>query len=944
MNLHRPSRLAVALACSLVGPAGSARLQAAADPPHVEPPANPVARPGEQVTLSGEGFGTTPGHVILTGRRIPPESWSETHLSFIVPEDAASGFLRVRPAEGPPSADLPFTVRRTLPAGQIAPYGLQLDDTGLPGAAFLVETDGTCLYGISGFETLCTYALEANEPHRFCSRVHLNQRVADLRVRADHLFCVGDHGLLVYRCADLRAGTTTAAAALAGGSYLGVDVNRDPTGELDGLLLALSEHAPRWGSDQLRVVFYHFVDEELTPLGTFTRTAAPEERQFGVALDPLQRKAYVSGWVTLTGTNKYLLELDTTELSTPALTHREETGHALAADMEAVGTRLWTGVTTTVTGNELFRTYRLGKGTEPVRLDQIITGRVGLGRVARVRVVDHQVTVGCAWFGNRPDVFLLNTFGSDTTPVASLDSLDWAFDVTGLAQPAAPNAGKVLVADEWGGFLTLDYRISPQPGLSHRSDYQWVAAAAMTEGLHLAEDRIYVAGRGAGPWSARAADLGEEAEWRHVDFDWSQPEPQPNPVSAVCTRRDPGAGLLIAALGHEKAMAWGNQILALLYRETPTNIELLAQSAIFDPPGLYSQGVSAVWTETDLVFLTTGSDGFRACVVDPTVPAIAWHRDCTGNGFATNVYGTGLTANCLRHWSAGNTRKLIVGSKPGLLVASPALNLFSLSYPDGVPDRTRPDAPIRVVHDAALECMKWRSISNLDVRPAGWVAAATSAGLALFHLSWVPTLNTMNDAAAWNLIQVPPEAYAPWWEPGWGKDVADVSFGNDTTLYVVKATEGVWRMSIEWDPANRTHRCLATGFYPGVQCGMDYRVELHGWGDPDIATLHHPYGVVADGATAFVTGWSGKVQRLIADPVAGVCLLGMRLQAGQLTIGFTSPFDTRTHVVETTVTLTPPRWAPLSGAVIRQTAPRHYLATCPATTAPVEFHRIRVRP
>jgi hypothetical protein len=911
---------------------------------HLETPNDTSAPTGETVTLQGSGFGFQPGHVVLTGLRITPQSWSDTRIRFVVPEDAASGFLRVRPAQGPPSESILFTVERSLPPGQVAPYGLQLEDTGLPGAALLVETDGAFLYGITGFETLSTYELQDHQPHRFRSRAWLNQRVADLRIREGFLFCVGDHGLLVFRCSDLQEGVTMPTAAIAGGSFIGVDVRPDPTGEEDGLLLALSEHAPRWGSDQLRVVFYRFAEEQLTPLGSYNRAAAAEERQFAVALDPLQRKAYVSGWISLSGEDKYLMELSTTNLAKPTLQHREETGHVLAGDMEAIGNRLWTGVTTTKLGNELFRTYRLHAGTKHLNLDQIITGRAAWGRVARVKVIDHRVTLGSAWFGNRPDIFLLSSFGQDTTAVASLDSLDWAFDVTGLAQPGGSNEGKVIVADEWGGFMTLDYQISPQPGLSHRPDYQWVPAAAMTEGLHLDGDRVYIAGRGAGPWSADHNNLTDESQWRRVDFDWTRAEPQPHPVSAVCTREDPTGGRLIAALGHEKAMAWGNQIIGLLYRETATKIELLAESEAFDPPGLYSQGVSVVWPEPDLVYMTTGTDGVRAYVVDPTIPSITVHQDCREGGFATNLYSTALTAYCLKHWTTGGARKLIVGSKPGLLVGDPALNLFSLSYPQGVPNREQPHAPIRVVHEAALQCMKWKQVESLDVRPSGWVAAATSTGLALFHLSWVPALNAMNGATAWARIHVPPEAYAPWWDSNWGAAVAEVSFGSDNTVYVVKAPEGLWRLAIEWDPANRTQRCMATGYYPGVQCGMDYRIQLHGWANPNIPTLHHPYGVVADGDTAFVTGWSGKVQRLTPAPASGVQVQGMRMRDGLMRLGFTSPFANRTHEVETTTDIGVGNWVNQPAATIHQTADRHYLSTCPTRPDPAGFFRIRVRP
>lgn len=180
----------------------------------------PAARPGDRVTLRGEGFGFRPGTTVLTGRRLVPRAWTDTTVVVEVPDDGASGQVYVRRADGARSNPVAFTAERSLPAGQIAPHGLMLEETGLPGAAFLVETDGTCLNGISGFETLCTYELRESGPHAFRGRTYLNQRVADLRVRDGYLFAAGDHGLLVYRCADLRAGRTEVVVGVARGVVL----------------------------------------------------------------------------------------------------------------------------------------------------------------------------------------------------------------------------------------------------------------------------------------------------------------------------------------------------------------------------------------------------------------------------------------------------------------------------------------------------------------------------------------------------------------------------------------------------------------------------------------------------------------------------------------------------------------------------------------------------
>jgi hypothetical protein len=189
--------------------------------------------------------------------------------------------------------------------------------------------------------------------------------------------------------------------------------------------------------------------------------------------------------------------------------------------------------------------------------------------------------------------------------------------------------------------------------------------------------------------------------------------------------------------------------------------------------------------------------------------------------------------------------------------------VFRIEYPQGVPNRRRPDAPIVVTKQASLNCSSWKTVFHLEVRPSGLLALATSQGLAVFHLDWLPALNRMPNFQAWNRIRVGDASYAPWHDSSWQAAVKGVSFGDDTALYVVKQPHGVWRMVLAVDPAAHTVRAKATAFYPGVECGMDYARMLHGWANPDIVTLHHPYRVAADGSAVYVTGWSGKVQRLV---------------------------------------------------------------------------------
>ena len=51
------------------------------------------AYPGETVTIYGYGFGSTPGYVVLTGLQIEADSWSDTEITFTVPDYGSSGFI-----------------------------------------------------------------------------------------------------------------------------------------------------------------------------------------------------------------------------------------------------------------------------------------------------------------------------------------------------------------------------------------------------------------------------------------------------------------------------------------------------------------------------------------------------------------------------------------------------------------------------------------------------------------------------------------------------------------------------------------------------------------------------------------------------------------------------------------------------------------------------------
>lgn len=817
------------------------------------------ASPGDSVTIYGTGFGTIGGYVVLTGIKIEADSWSDTEIAITIPDDGATGFIYVRDSSLVKSNSVTFTVERTLPSGQFEPYGFQIEDIGLPGAAFLVETDGSYFYGVSGFEALCTYEILGDGSHNLCSRIYLSQRVGDLKIYGDYLFLTGDHGLIVYRCSDLQVDDPEVVISIAGGSYLTLDIKEKDGIPIDGVLIALCEYIPIWGTDSLRVPLYSFDSEELEYLGDYSRTIGDFERYHAIAIDPLNPKLYVSGLETLLGNDKYILELDITDPAKIQLNHRLETGGVLAFDMDVIDDILWAGVV--ATGTIRFQVYDLFPGTTHLSLAKTVTGPYRLGRATRVKIIDDQITVGSSWSGERPDVYLLDTFNSGTQPLATDNSLDWAFDVTGYSTSSDANEGKIIVADEWGGFITYDYTDTPSPLISHDQDYGWVVAGAMTQEIYLTDDRLFVADRGAGVWSADRYDIADESSWKWIDWEWAETEPQPHPISALCTREDTTHGTLIAALGHNKAMAWGSKIYGILYKESTDDIEFMAISDEIDPATLYSTGISVIWPEPDLTYMITGSDGFRAYVINPDTPSIELHPDCLTEGFGSDIFSTTNLANCMVYYDD----QIIIGSKPGIFENAPTLHIYDVSYPEGVPDRDNPDRQITITKNTDLKCLKYKTVNHVDITPSGLIAISTSQGVAVFHISWIPQLNAMSDVQAWALIKIPDETYLPWWKGSWTSFHADARFSDDSTLYVVKNPEGLWKIDLQVDHGSYTHNSKPAGFYPGVQCGINYSQLLHGWFNPDIETLHHPYGLVVDSDDVYVHGWSGKVNRLSFD-------------------------------------------------------------------------------
>ena len=103
-------------------------------------------------------------------------------------------------------------------------------------------------------------------------------------------------------------------------------------------------------------------------------------------------------------------------------------------------------------------------------------------------------------------------------------------------------------------------------------------------------------------------------------------------------------------------------------------------------------------------------------------------------------------------------------------------------------------------------------------------------------------------------------------------------------------------------------------------------------------------GVVAEGDMAWVTGWSGKLQRLVWQPDSGLRILCLNRSASRVALEFAAPFGPRAYRVESAPRLEPHRWTPLPGATIRSTGEASYRAECPPDATPTRFYRVAVSP
>jgi len=876
-------------------------------PPEIRCLSTYKAAPSSQVTIAGEYFGSSPGYVVLSGLQItiPPLDWSDNMIRFAVPEEGATGPVYVRTYGNKKSNSVgPFTVER--PLGAYEPTAtLALAETGLQGAATLVETDGAFLYAVAGCDTLITYDLgnfpplapptyNYDQDYGVKSRIYFPQRLADLKVSEGHLFCVGDFGLRVYNCRDLHThAAPPITAAVANGAFYAVDIQHKVE-PINGFLVALSEYRPRGGSTSLRVLLYEFLPDkgEMAARGEYSHDecegypSCTRARQFGIAIDPDYPKIYLAGsrknWYELAPRG----HLDEVSIvgPKPNLTRSQEYGQDwIPWNLETGHNRLWVGfLQLASTGDVAFQAHETREAAGFSRTITIHTNH-GPPRNARLTIVDDAVTA--AVDGNDNHVFgdpqfPFNVIAMDTEAPCMDDdcffyeadantdeSYDWALDVTGFT--GTGNEGKIFVADEWTGVLTFPFAKGPPLSLSSfLSDYH-IPTGGWGGQVHLAQERVYITGHGA-PWSASRTDVSDASRWRTVPWNWqAEPpdRPQPNPVSDLCTRRY-SDGTYLVGRGHEKAFAWGAVIYGTLYKENDQGlIELLdvADDPI-NPPYRNTGNSDVLWPEADLAYMTTAADGIRAFIVDPEAPSIALHRKSVPAGLVEKS-STYDRAVCMRWYSdGGSPGRFVVGFDKGqwpLDRGVGGLHLYDVSYPDGAPpDRVHPGWGIEFPARAkkVLSALDGKNVHCLDITERGLIAVSTNEGVAIF------SIDAFDRQPAWDGIRVDTSH----WGEAVGPAVSDGGFGglsfdrqNPQLLYVLN--DGLWCLDAA-DPS------YPMAYYPattGYNASNDYEGDgLTAWGNPDVFTLHQPSSVAADGGSIYVTGWPGKVQRLRLD-VAG---------------------------------------------------------------------------
>ncbi len=106
-----------------------------------------IVSAGDQVTVTGRHFGTTPATVLMSGRVLPTTaiaSWSDREIRFVVPRNTASGLVYVASERGR-SDGLLIQVRESLPRTGVTGEG--------PGVPVITGIDASELH-VGGIVTL----------------------------------------------------------------------------------------------------------------------------------------------------------------------------------------------------------------------------------------------------------------------------------------------------------------------------------------------------------------------------------------------------------------------------------------------------------------------------------------------------------------------------------------------------------------------------------------------------------------------------------------------------------------------------------------------------------------------------------------------------------------------------------------------------------------------
>jgi len=529
--------------------------------PHIESVLPATQRPGQNISITGNGFGSATGYVTFAALKAYAESWSNQTITVAVPEGASSGNLGVVDAGGAKSDDFEYTViysDRVAPEWRITnPDEFGLKDFGYFGAANRIESRNNFLFvnyssGVATYDTSQT-------PYAQKSNFYLPSKMADWKIHDDFLYMVGDFGLRIYPLDDLESGIpasprlcgaftgketglfTTANAtfryvAIQDYSYGATPIthNGEP---FNGTLIAAVEFYDPFGSP--RIFFFkrdvatetlellsiyegeHFLNAILPlqqpPTPPYLPLFRDRKYLFCLAFDPLNPKLYVAAGLRTThdvgAKFSYLYEFDISAIdslsvnNTNSLLRIQDQNH-VPNDMVVHEDKLWIALYCAFSfpSARAFNGYDLHPGETCVSDRTYIDAchpedplQTTHNHLGHLTLVPElDLVIGTTGMSTDTDT-LHNIFVFKTdTPTNEHVPLASSESID-WSQDIAATTGKIYAADEWVNVLSLPYTFDgTNANIQHHPEPPW-------------EDTTRIFGGG---WSS--AGLWEHAEKLYI--------------------------------------------------------------------------------------------------------------------------------------------------------------------------------------------------------------------------------------------------------------------------------------------------------------------------------------------------------------------------------------------------------------------------------------------